>query len=284
MKQRHKKRSAKTLAAHENPATVSIKEMRYMVNHPRILCVFCLAVMWSVAWTGSWLRVRFRDSQRETQDNLGLVVSATLTLLGLIIGFTFSMATVRYDQRKLFEEEEANAIGTEYVRVDLLGPQQASVVKQKLRDYLDWRVAFYQSDYGSQLSTVDHKTAAMQADLWGQVAPIGAAQQTPVIALVISGMNDVLNRQGYSQFSWWNRIPVAVWVLLVLIGIFSSLLVGYATQRSRYGSVLLLVLPIVVSVSFYMIAEIDSPRGGLIRVTPKDLISLQQQIETTGSK
>jgi hypothetical protein len=97
-------------------------------------------------------------------------------------------------------------------------------------------------------------------------------------------MNDVLNRQGYSQFSWWNRIPVAVWVLLVLIGIFSSLLVGYATQRSRYGSVLLLVLPIVVSVSFYMIAEIDSPRGGLIRVTPKDLISLQQQIETTGSK
>ena len=92
-------------------------------------------------------------------------------------------------------------------------------------------------------------------------------------------MNDVLNSQGYTQYAWWNRIPTSAWGLMIGIAFASNLLVGYATQRSRSGSLLLLVLPVIVSVSFFLIADIDSPRGGIIRIPPRDLMSLKRQMQ-----
>jgi hypothetical protein len=254
--------------------------MNYMVNHPRILSVVCLLVMWLMAMLGVWLRVRLRVPEEEDRGNLGMVVSATLTLLGLIIGFTFSMAAGRYDQRKLYEEGEANAIGTEYVRADLLPQAEAAVLKQQLLQDLEVRITFYQSDYGLELTAVDQQTVRQQNLLWNEVKPRAAAQPTPIVALVVSGMNDVLNSQGYTKFAWWNRIPTSAWGLMIVIALFANLLIGYATRRSRSGNLLLLVLPLIISVSFFLVSDIDSPRGGIIRIEPVDLISLSQSLHT----
>ena len=252
--------------------------MAYMINHPRVLAALCLVVMWGLAWVGVWLRQRLRLHAGDDEGNLSLVVGATLTLLGLVIGFTFSMAGSRYDQRRLYEEAEANAIGTEYVRADLLPAGQGAAVKRLLLEYLDYRVDFYQSPYGQQLQRDDRKTALFQARLWKSVLPAAAAAPTPVTGLVVSGMNDVLNSQGYTQFAWWNRIPTSAWGLLISIGLFANLLVGYSTRPTRAGKLLLLVLPLVVSVSFFLVSDLDSPRGGIIRVPPRDLMSLQQSL------
>jgi hypothetical protein len=251
--------------------------MTYMINHPRVLALLCLLVMWLMACAGLWIGRRKKSAGEEDKGHLALVVSATLTLLGLIIGFTFSMASTRYDQRRLYEEQEANAIGTEYVRADLLPPDQAAMVKQTLLTYLDWRIGFYSSDYGEKVHTDDQKTVALQATLWQHILPQAHASPNPVTALVVSGMNDVLNSQGYTQFSWWNRIPGSAWGLMIVIAAFSNLLVGYAAQRSHPGK-LLLALPLIVSISFFLISDIDSPRGGIIRIPPVDLISLSQQL------
>ena len=252
--------------------------MTYMINHPRILAVACLLAMWLMSLAGVWIRVRLRISEESDKANLGLVVSATLTLLGLIIGFTFSMASVRYDQRRLFEENEANAIGTEYVRADLLPAAEAARVKPLLKQYLDARIDFYQADYGSDVARANQAAATFQSQLWKSILPAAAQSPTPVMALVVSGMNDVLNTQGYSQFSWWNRIPISAWGLMIVIAILSNLLVGYATRRSRSGNLLLLVLPVIVSVSFFLISDLDSPRGGVIKVPPVDLTSLAKSL------
>ncbi len=255
--------------------------MLYMVNHPRLLCVTCLVALWAMARLGAWLRVRFHIDEKDGAENLNLVVPATLTLLGLIIGFTFSMATTRYDQRRLFEEGEANAIGTEYVRADLLPAAESAQVKQLLLQYLDHRISFYDVNYGSKLAKVDQVTARQQGALWASVRPQALAQPTPVTALIVSGMNDVLNSQGYTQFSWWNRIPTTAWGLMIIIALFANGLVGYATRRSRDGKLMLLVLPVLLSVAFFLIADIDSPRGGIIRVPPLDLQALSQQLHGT---
>jgi hypothetical protein len=253
--------------------------MTYMINHPRVLSIVCPIVMWLMALLGVWLRVCLRVPEEEDRGNLGMVVSATLTLLGLIIGFTFSMAAGRYDQRKLFEESEANAIGTEYVRADLLPHADAAVIKQELSNYLDVRINFYRSDYGLKLTAADQQTAALQTQLWTSIKPLAAEQPTPIMALVVSGMNDVLNSQGYTQFAWWNRIPTSAWGLMIVIAVFANLLIGYATKRSRSGNLLLLVLPLIISVSFFLVSDIDSPRGGIIRVEPVDLISLSHSLQ-----
>ena len=89
-------------------------------------------------------------------------------------------------------------------------------------------------------------------------------------------MNDVLNSQGYTQAAWWNRIPTAAWALMGTIGICCNLLIGYCSRRIEARPILFIVVPLVVSISFSLIADIDSPRGGVIRVAPLNLVSLDQ--------
>lgn len=209
-----------------------------------------------------------------------MVVGATLTLLGLIIGFSFSMALSRYEQRKSFEEAEANAIGTEYLRADLLPEVDAMKVKALLRSYLHARIEFYSAGEGAQLSAIDAKTSQLQNELWTAVRRLTAADRNPVTALAITGMNDVLNSQGYTQAAWWNRIPPSAWALMVAMAICSTFLVGYNAKHTRRERGLLLVLPIVLSISFFLIADIESPRGGFIRVVPQNLLALTESMRS----
>jgi hypothetical protein len=91
-------------------------------------------------------------------------------------------------------------------------------------------------------------------------------------------MNDVLNSQGYTQAAWLNRIPIAAWALMTAIAICSTMLVGIGARGARAGSRLHLVLPLVISIAFFLIADIDSPRRGIIRVIPQNLLSLSQSL------
>jgi hypothetical protein len=244
------------------------------LNYPFLVFAVSFFAMWLAARIGfSVLRKKWTLDDAGRQD-FDVVQTATLTLLGLIIGFSFSMAVSRYDLRKNYEEAEANAIGTEMARASLLPPADAAKVRALLRSYLDERVAFYVARDRQQIQEVNARTAQLQAELWAAIEAPALAQPNPVLALVASGMNDVLNAQGYTQAAWWNRIPYAAWGLMGLIAICGNTLVGYGARNMRGGRMLLMVLPVIVSVAFLLIADIDSPRGGLIHVAPQNLLSL----------
>src|ERR1019366_10660109 len=166
-----------------------------------------------------------------------------------------------------------NAIGTELVRAGLLPPADAKTVRTLLSNYLDLRVSLYRSRDAQQLREINTRTAQLKNDLWSAVQAPADAQPSPVLALAVSGMNDVFNSQGYTQAAWWNRIPTAAWALMALMAFFCNLLVGYGARNTNRGS-LLLILPLIVSIAFLLIADIDSPRGGLIHVYPQNLLSL----------
>jgi len=243
--------------------------MSSLVNFPFLLLAVSLVTLWVSAHVGSFFRKRVRTLKEDEREYFSVVLTASLTLLALIIGFSFSMAISRYDQRKNYEEAEANAIGTEYVRADLLPPADAGSVRELLGKYLDQRVSFYTTRDEHQLGQIDASTAQLQAELWSAVRAAAAGQPTYMVALAVSGMNDVLNSEGYTQAAWWNRIPPAAWVLMAALAICCSLLLGYDARET--DALLFLVLPLVVSISFYLIAEIDSPRAGVIRVLPQNL-------------
>jgi hypothetical protein len=246
--------------------------MTHIVDFPLLVFALSLVALSLSAQIGAVVRKRLLPREETGWPDSEVVLAATLTLLGLIVGFAFSMVVSRYDQRKNYEAEEANAIGTEYFRAGLLPAAEAAKVRVVLKKYLDQRVLFYESHDSHQLERVALYTSQLQTDLWSIVQATGAKQPTPTVALAVSGMNEVLNSQGYSQAAWWNRLPIAAWFLVVAIAIFCNLLIGYASHRKSKG--LLLVLPLAISTSFFLIADIDSPRHGLIRVVPQNLMSL----------
>ena len=245
-----------------------------MLDYPLVIFGGSFVLFWLSARVGFSVLRRWRPLEDASRDDFGVVQATTLTLLGLIIGFTFSMATSRYELRKNYEEVEANAIGTELVRAGLLRPGDATKVRALLRKYLDERILFYMALEDQDLREINARTAQLQNELWSAVQDPAMAQPNPVVALAVAGMNDVLNSQGYTQAAWWNRIPHAAWALMALIAVCSNLLVGYGARNTKGGGVLLLVLPLVVSIAFLFIADIESPRSGLINVYPQNLQSL----------
>src|SRR5580658_8872948 len=120
------------------------------MNYPVPVFVFSFIALWLAERIGAALRKR-RRLQENARDDFTLILTSALTLLGLIIGFTFTMAVSRYDQRKLYEEAEANAIGTEYFRAWLLPAADAARVRALLKNYLDQRILFYDTRDATQL-------------------------------------------------------------------------------------------------------------------------------------
>jgi len=252
--------------------------MGKITDYPLLVFVLSFLLLWLAAWLGAFFlrkRLKLHESVRE---DFGLVLAAALTLLGLIIGFSFSMATSRYDQRKNYEEAEANAIGTEYVRAELLPAADAAKVRALLKSYTDQRILYYTTRDLERVREIDARTAQLQAEMWSAIRSPARANPTPVMALVVSGMNDVLNSQGYTQAAWWNRIPTAAWILMAVIAVCCNGLIGYRVHDFKQEGVLLMILPLVVSISFFLIADIDSPRGGLIRVSPQNMAALAESL------
>ncbi len=247
-----------------------------LANHPIAMFVVAFFILWGAACWGEKTRQKRGVMDSGERDDLGMILGSTLTLLGLIIGFTFSMAISRYDQRKNYEEEEANAIGTEFVRADLLPADSADKVRVLLKEYLGERIKFYVLRWQRDLEPVNARTADLQNQMWNAVLPATHSDRSAVDALVVAGMNDVINRQGYTQAAWWNRIPLAAWGLMWAIAVCCNVMIGYFVRPEKKHWMRLAVFPLIVAISFLLIADIDSPRWGIIKVKPQNLVSLQK--------
>ena len=158
--------------------------MDSLVNRPYVILVLTFFSLWLAAWVGGRLGLRKNEQFEGLREDYAVVQSATLTLLGLIIGFSFSMATGRYDQRKNLEEAEANAIGTEYVRVDLLPAASAAKARALLKRYLDERILNYSTRDPDKLREIDARTTLLQAELWSAIQAPALANPTPVMVAV----------------------------------------------------------------------------------------------------
>lgn len=251
--------------------------MAQLISHPAGFFVLLLVIMTVATSLGALVLRRVRPIGAEIRDDFTIVQGATLTLLALLIGFTLSMAVGRYDQRKNLEEEEANAIGTEYLRADLIDGD-ADRIKALLSQYLDQRILYYQTRDRDALRKIATDTAAIEDQMWDAVRGAARKAPTPITALAVAGMNDVINSQGYSEAAWLNRIPVAAWGLMIVIAFFSSLLQGYGSRTKGARSFVLMVVPLTVSLSLALISDIDSPRGGLILVKPQNLLNVQASL------
>jgi hypothetical protein len=253
--------------------------MAAFVDHPELLFLVLLVLLVGAVAFGAVVLRRVLVLSNEERDDFNIVQTSTLTLLALLIGFTLSMAVNRYDARKNLEENEANAIGTEYARADLAGAPFDAQMKDALRRYTQLRINHFLTREPQAIASNEHNTADLQADLWRLATQVATSKPTPIGALVVAGMNDVLNSQDYSEAALINRIPIGTWVLMLLIAMFGCAVQGYGAKGKLRRGMLVIVLPLTVALSLALIADIDSPRGGVIHVQPQNLSRLLQSLQ-----
>ncbi len=250
--------------------------MLWLVDHPAAFFVVTLALFLASARLGVLTRTRIHKLTLADRAEFDLVRNAMFTLLGLMVGFAISMAVSRYDLRKSNEEAEANAIGTEYLRLDLMPPEISVAARTLLRAYANERLAFYQDGDPDRQAKNDAQTIETMNALWAAIAPEAKARQTPTTALVASGMNDVLNSQGYALAAWRNRLPIEVWMLLILVAASCNFLIGLGAER--LSPLTHAILPVTASLAFLLIADVEGPRNGFVRVQPVNLADVAAAI------
>ena len=244
--------------------------MQWLVDRPPLFFVATLALFVGCTTLGAFARIHGHKLTPAERAEFDLVRNAMFTLLGLIIGFAIAMAVSRYDLRKSLEESEANAIGTEYVRLDFMPPETAAKTRALLQTYTGQRIAYYATLETDDQAKNAAETAKTMAALWGAIAPDTNASQSAVTALVASGMNDVLNAYGYTVAAWRNRLPVEVWLLLIAVGAGCNFLIGFGAEK--LSSATHAILPITASLAILLIADVEGPSNGFVRVHPVNLI------------
>jgi hypothetical protein len=253
--------------------------MQAFVDRPGTVFLVLVVAFTAAITFGAVALRRVVALESEEREDFSLVVTSTLTLLALLIGFNLSMAVNRYDQRKNLEENEANAIGTEYVRADVVAPAIGARIKTELVHYAQLRLAHFNTRDRQDIARIEQDTGKSQAELWRLATQVAKDQPTPIGAAVMTGMNDVLNSQDYSEAALLNRIPLGAWTLMFLIGLFACVVQGYGAKGSVRRGLLIIVLPVTVALSLTLIADIDSPRGGIIHVQPQNLERLLKSLQ-----
>ncbi len=249
-----------------------------ILDYPLVTLAVCLVLFGAASFAG--LRLRgLRPFDEGSKGEIDLVVNGTLTLLALIIGFSFSMAVTRFEQRKTNEAREANAIGTAYDQAGLLDAGDAATVRAALKRYLDERAAWYATSSYATARRLRERELATEEQLWTTVERAAKAHQTPIQALVVSGMSEVIDNAGDVDAAYLNRVPLAAWALMLVIAVFACILIGYSAPPAVSVFRGFVVLPFMFAIAFFLIADLDATRDGLIRVHPENLLQLQRQLD-----
>ncbi len=197
------------------------------------------------------------------------VETAIFGLMGLMIAFTFSGAAARYELRRQLVVEEGNAIGTAYLRLDLLPASSQPALRDQFRRYVTARIAVYRV-----LPDIDasNKQAAiattLQKEIWTGI--LAALKEAPPQAtiVVVPALNQMIDITTSRAIAAHTHTPILIFSVLLILGLVCSMLAGYVLAYTNTGNVRLHVVAfaVVVTLTIYLIFDLDYPRFGIIRL------------------
>ena len=242
-----------------------------------------LVVLGASAFLGKLIWTRHARRDATLDDELKIVLGATLSLFGLLIGFILSIAISGYNTRVAAEENEAIAIGNAFQRTTLLMNDEHKAHAEKLlHDYLNLRIRFFETADEDERARIRMLSIQTQTHMWALISRIAKQNPNPVMTSALNACNDLYTAQQKTMASWRHQIPGAAWVILILFGICSNFLIGYNMRGKTGSNTLLLVVPAITSLALFMISEIDIPGKGMIHVTPHNLEAVKITIGEGG--
>ena len=202
---------------------------------------------------------------------------AVFALLGLLIAFTFSGAAARWETRRQLVVQEANAIGTAYLRLDVLVPEAQPALREKFRQYVDARLAVYRSLPNISASKAELARAAkLQDEIWAQaVAACRLEGSQPARMLVLPALNEMIDITTTRLAATRIHPPDAVFVLLAGLALAAALMAGHATAAKARSWMHALGFAIAMALTIYVIFDLEFPRRGYIRVDQADALMIE---------
>ena len=212
------------------------------------------------------------NQQSGAADNSGVVAASIFGLLGLLLGFSFAGGTSRLESKRELVIQEANAIGTAYLRLDLLPEPQRAKLRTLFGEYLDVRLAVYRklpdlSAAESELARV----AELQQRIWSQAVNASKAEGGEYARLVLPAINEMIDITTSRTVALYTHLPRLIFTLLIAVALITGLLAGHTMgERRKRSWFYTIAYALVVSLTIYAVVDLDHPRSGLIRLDAAD--------------
>lgn len=240
-----------------------------------------IGIVYGAVECGYWLgQYRRRSTETEKEVAVGPVVGATLGLLAFLLAFIFGLAASRFDARRQMVVEEANAIGTTYLRAGTLPEPHRSEVRDLLRKYVDVRLEAAKVGHTQQAI---QDSVALHDQLWPHVEALAQADSHSIPwGLFTQALNETIDLHSKRVLiGVHNRIPWAIWLALYLVSALSMAEIGYysgITGSRRSPAVIVLV--VTFSIVILLIMDLDRPSEGMLRVGQHAMLDLQQSLKS----
>jgi hypothetical protein len=247
---------------------------------PVVFFLLSFLLLWLGIFVGSRIQKAYRQLLESEDRMITVIQGGLITLLGLLIGFTFSMAVARHDNRIALIVKEANAIGTTWLRSATLEEPARTQTQELLRKYVSVRQDFLGSGNNQQeFQQSLAGTSDLQARLWSIASDYALSHRDPITGLYLSTLNDSIDATEERLAAFENRVPEEAWVLLLFIGFASTVFIGM--KVGSHSSLLSFMLPLVIAGAIALALDVDSPRYGFVRPAQPSMDRLELQITGT---
>jgi hypothetical protein len=246
--------------------------------------VFILSVIAILLAIEAGFRLGRRARERPSKQGriqIGSVVAASLGLLGFILAITFGSVISRYDDRRQLVLDEANAIGTTYLRADVLTDVDRAATYRILDDYVTLRIEVVQGDNSDQLKDFLKRSEELLDELWSQAVTIAEQQPTPISALFMRSVNQVVDlHQARVTVGKDHRMPVIFWFALYGLTVIAMVVGGYDSGLTggRRSFTAHMSLTLAFSVVLALVVALDRPVGQISGVSQAAMVDIQQKI------
>lgn len=224
---------------------------------------------------------RRQQAGHELEASVGVMVGATLTLLAFLLAFTFGLAASRFDIRRGFAVDDANAIGTTYLRAGLLSEPHRTEVRKLLREYIDVRLELVRTGKSEEAM---HRSDELHARLWSQAVAVGEKNPGSIVAgLFIGSLNELIDIHAKRlNLGLRTHIPGSIWAVLFFMVVLSMGAVGYqAGLTGSRRSLADLALALTLSAVMTLIADLNNPLEGWLQVRQQAMIDLRNSIDSS---
>jgi NADH:ubiquinone oxidoreductase subunit 6 (subunit J) len=219
-------------------------------------------------------------SQPREKAGMSTMDGAVFGLMALLIAFSFSGAATRFDLHRQLIVQETNAIGTAYLRVDLLPEQYQAVVREDFRQYVDARMAFYRDlSNNKKAESDDARATGLQEKIWRECVMALSASDAAARSLTFDALNKMIDITTTRAVALETHPPVAIYLTLVVLVMGATLLAGYQMgAQGKRNWTYMVVYPVILALAMSLIEDLEYPRAGLIRVDASDhvLMDLRQ--------